>query len=144
MAKENEQLLIAVGKDLLQLKRTWFSKDGAIIEHRGNSCEAVENSDESRAQLFRRSFYFEERKWTDILPDKHFKGHTIEAKVSNLVMRSVRRYDQDERETDGGVHWNSMGSKLRKAFQKAGRQQFSGLSIFLTEATKRSSSIARS
>ena len=40
-------------------------------------------------------------------------------------MRLVRRYDQDERETDGAVHWNSMGPKLRKPFRKAGGQQFS-------------------
>ena len=33
--------------------------------------------------------------------------------------------DQDERETDGAVHWNSMRPKLRKAFQKAGGQKFS-------------------
>ena len=35
-------------------KRTWFDKDGAIIEHRGNSCEAGENSDESSVHLSRR------------------------------------------------------------------------------------------
>ena len=40
-------------------------------------------------------------------------------------MRWVRRYDQDERETDGAVHGNWMGPKLRKAFQKAGGQKFS-------------------
>ena len=44
----------------------------------------------------------EERKWNDILAKKQtFRGHTIEAGVSELVMRLVRRYDQDERETDG-------------------------------------------
>ena len=40
-------------------------------------------------------------------------------------MRLVRHYDQDERETDGAVHWNSMGPKLRKAFHKAGGRKFS-------------------
>ena len=35
------------------------------------------------------------------------------AEVSKLVMRLVRRYDQDEREIDGAVRWNSMVPKLR-------------------------------
>ena len=54
------------------------------------------------------------------LPTYIFREHTFEVEVSKLVMRLVRRYDQDERETDGAVHWKSMGPKLRKAFQKAG------------------------
>ena len=66
----------------------------------------------------------EERKWNDIPANKHFRGNTFEAEVSKLVMRLVRRYDQDERETDGAAHWNSMGPKLRKAFQKAGGRKF--------------------
>ena len=40
-------------------------------------------------------------------------------------MRFVRHYDQDERETDGAAHWNSVGPKLRKAFQKFGGRKFS-------------------
>ena len=50
---------------------------------------------------------------------------TNSAEISNLVMRLVRRYDQDERETDGAVHWNSMVPKLRKALQKSGGRKFS-------------------
>ena len=66
-----------------------------------------------------------ERKWNDILACQHFRGHTFEAEASKLVMRLVRRYDQDERETDGAVHWNSMGPNLRKAFEKAGGHKLS-------------------
>ena len=33
-------------------------------------------------------------------------------------MRLVRRYDLDERETDGAVHWNSMNPTLRKHFRR--------------------------
>ena len=40
-------------------------------------------------------------------------------------MRFVRRYDQGEREPDGAVHWNSVGPKLRQAFQKSGGRKFS-------------------
>ena len=40
-------------------------------------------------------------------------------------MSLVRHNDQDDRVTDGADHWDSMGPKLRKAFQKAGGQTFS-------------------
>ena len=64
-------------------------------------------------------------KWNNIPAYKHFRGRTFEAEVSNLVIRLLRRSDQNERETDGAVHWNSMGPKLRRAFQKVGGQNFS-------------------
>ena len=40
-------------------------------------------------------------------------------------MRLVRHYDQNERKTDGAVHWKSMGPKLRQAFHKIGGHKFS-------------------
>ena len=40
-------------------------------------------------------------------------------------MKVRRHNDQNDRETDGAVHWNFMGPKLRKAFQKSGGRQFS-------------------
>ena len=67
----------------------------------------------------------ETREWNDILACKHFKGKTFEAEVSTLVMRLVRRHDQDERETEGAVHLSSMCPKLWKPLRKAGRQKFS-------------------
>ena len=67
----------------------------------------------------------EERKWNDIPSCQYFKGHTSEAEVSKLVMRLVRHYFQHGRETYYAVHWKSMGPKLPKAFQKAGRQKLS-------------------
>ena len=39
-------------------------------------------------------------------------------------MRLERR-DQDERETDGAVNWDSMVPQLLKAFQKSGERKFS-------------------
>ena len=73
-------------------KRTLlFYQDGAI-KRRGNSCERLINSSEE---------------------------FLLKPKSPNLVMRLVRRYDQDERETDGAVHWSSLGPKLRLTFQKA-------------------------
>ena len=43
----------------------------------------------------------------------------LSAEISNLVMRLVRFCDQDERESDGAVQWNSMVSRLWKASQKS-------------------------
>ena len=61
----------------------------------------------------------------DILAYKSFRGDSLAAEISKLVMRLVRRNDQDERETDGAVHWNSTGPKLRRAFQKTRGPKFS-------------------
>ena len=66
-----------------------------------------------------------ERKWNDFSSYKSFKGESLQAEISKLVVRLVLRFDQDERETDGAVHWNSMGLKLRNAFQKSGGRKFS-------------------
>ena len=46
-------------------------------------------------------FPSKERKWNDISASQYFKRNTFEVEVSKLVMRLVRRYDQNERETDG-------------------------------------------
>ena len=60
-----------------------------------------------------------ERTWHDIPACRSFDGNL------KLVMRLVRHSDQDEREIDGVVHWNSEGPKLWKAFQKFGGRKFS-------------------
>ena len=54
-------------------------------------------------------------------------------------------YDQDERGTDGAVHWNSMGPKQWEAFHKAGGQKLSNADWlqYIHEATKRGSRTAR-
>ena len=67
----------------------------------------------------------EEKKCNGTSACQQFRGYTFETEVSKLVMRLARHYDQDEKDTDGAVHWNSMGPKLRKAFQKAGGHKFS-------------------
>ena len=62
----------------------------------------------------------------DIPTYKSFKGDSLHAETSKLFLRLVRHCDQDERETDGAVHWNSMVPKLRKAFRKSGGRKFLG------------------
>ena len=42
-----------------------------------------------------------------------------------MVTRMVRHYDQEERESDAAVHWDTIGPKLIKVFGKHGAQNFS-------------------
>ena len=45
--------------------------------------------------------------------------------VSKMVTTVVRHYDQDERHSDGSMHWDTTRSVLLKAFAKHGARQFS-------------------
>ena len=99
---QSHEFWITVGKIHRKTKWTLLYRVGAI-PHRGNSCDAVRNSDES-SELFKRSYScLTERKWNDIPAYKSFKRDSLPAEISKLVMRLVRHYDQDERETDGAV-----------------------------------------
>ena len=72
---------------------------------------------------------------------KHFRANTFEAEVSKLVMRLVRHYDQDERETDG-AEWVQNCEKRFRPEGKNSRTQI-GFNTFMKEATGRGSSFAR-
>ena len=108
-------------KDLLQRKANLVLQSWS---NRGISCDAVYISDESSV-LFKRCYscWRKELEWHSCLRIFQ-RSLSLSAEISKLVMRLVRHYDQDERETDGAVHWNSMVPKLRKAFQKSGGRKF--------------------
>ena len=53
------------------------------------------------------------------------RGYTLECRISKRVMKLERHLDLKDQETDGAVHWKSMGPKLRHAFQKEGGYTFS-------------------
>ena len=53
------------------------------------------------------------------------KGRSLSAAISKLVMRLLRRYDQEERETDGTVHWDTINPKLLRGFGYQGTRHFS-------------------
>ena len=57
-------------------------------------------------------------KWNDILVSRNVKGNTFESTVSKLVMKLVRRYDRDERETDGAFHWKTMVPNCESRFAR--------------------------
>ena len=66
-----------------------------------------------------------ERKWKGMPANTAFKGDDLSAAISKLVMRLVRHGDQDERDNDGAVHWDTMFPKLLKAFGHMGAREFS-------------------
>ena len=62
----------------------------------------------------------DKRKWNDILADGEVKRRPLEYRISTKVTSLVRHLDLKDRETDGAVHWASVGPKLRQEFQKSG------------------------
>ena len=65
-----------------------------------------------------------QRKWIDIPANKWHQEDALSTEISKSVMKLKRRYDQDEREVDGVVHWDSMEPRLRNAFLKHGSSEF--------------------
>ena len=64
----------------------------------------------------------EERIWKSILANEPYKYRSLSAAISKMVMRLLRHYDQDERDIDGAVHWNTMSPK---AFGHQGARKLS-------------------
>ena len=121
---QSHKFWIAIGEPVAKEREPSSTKDVAI-EHRGNSCEAVWNSDESGVQLLRRSYsYWRKKKWNDIPAEKHFRGHTFEAEVSKLVMRLVCRNDQDERGNRRRCTLEFDGSKTVRSISEGWRATF--------------------
>ena len=135
------QFLNSSWKDLLQKKESWSTKMEPSIGPKLRKAfqkaggRKFSDSDwlQKKLKIQTEPVYnfsekvipIEESKWNDIPACQQFRGNTLEAEVSKLVMRLVRRYHQHKRETDGAVYWKSMGSRLRKSFQKAGGRKFS-------------------
>ena len=65
-----------------------------------------------------------ERKW-QITPANSSYGGSLSTSISKMVTRLVRHYDQVERQSDGAVHWGTIGPKLVKASAKQGTRDFS-------------------
>ena len=65
-----------------------------------------------------------EWKWK-VIPANSSCGGSLPTAVSKMVTRLVRQYDQDERQSDAAIHWNTMRLVLLKAFAKQGARDFS-------------------
>ena len=102
------------------------------IAQESELCSRIEETHTTQSKIPPNPLYYSketipvgERKWNYIPACKSFEGDSLSAEISKLVMRLVRHHDQDERETDGAVHWNSMVPMLRNAFQKHGGRELS-------------------
>ena len=65
-----------------------------------------------------------ERKWK-VIPANSSYGGALPTAVSKMVTRMVRHYDQDERQSDAALHWDTIRPVLLKAFAKHGARDFS-------------------
>ena len=65
------------------------------------------------------------RKWKSFPAYPSIKVRTLSTAISNLVTRSVRHNDQDERGHDGAVHCNSICPKLLRVFGDRGARESS-------------------
>ena len=66
-----------------------------------------------------------ERKWRIILAFPTYAERSLSSAISKTVTKLVRHFDQDERQTDAAVHWDSIGPVLLNAFADMGASEFS-------------------
>ena len=74
--------------------------------------------------LTQRTIPTTEMKWKVISTNSSYGG-ALPTAVSKMVTRMVRRYDQDERQSDAALHLDTIRPLLLKAFAKHGARDFS-------------------
>ena len=101
----------------------------------------------SQASFFqRRTIPTTERKWK-VIPANSSYGTALPTAVSKMVTRMVRHYDQDKREPDAALHWDTTRPVLLKAFFQNREHEISqtniGFDLFIKEAARRGASTVR-
>ena len=97
------RVLTCLWKDLLQktanlVLQSWSNSASRELMRRSLKYRRIQCTTQKKL------FFVGARKWNDIPACESFKGDSLSAEISKLVMKWVRRHDQDERETDGAVH----------------------------------------
>ena len=64
----------------------------------------------------KRTIFTTESKWIFIPANSSYERGSLSTAISQVVTRSVRHYDQEERQSDAAVHWDTIRPKLLKAF----------------------------
>ena len=78
----------------------------------------------TKASLYRqRTILANERKWKVIHAHSPDGGYLAVA-VSKMIIKMLRHYDQDERQTDGSRHWDTIRPVLLRAFAQQGARDF--------------------
>ena len=117
------------GESCLGKSKTGMQETGAahVSSQTGikESCADTLSISPSQASFItQRTILTTERKWKVILANSSYGG-ALSVAVSKMVTRMVRHYDQDERQSDAALHWDTMRQVLLKAFAKHGAQNFS-------------------
>ena len=68
---------------------------------------------------------YEREKVEGVIPVNDSYRGVQPVQVSKMITRMVRHYDQDERQLDAAVHWDTIRPVLLKAFAKHGARGFS-------------------
>ena len=85
----------------------------------------------TRVSLFtKRTIPTNEKKWTMIHAHSRYGGD-LAVSVSKMVRTMLRHYDQDERQRDGSIHWDSIKPVWMKAFAHEGARDFDGYWLHL-------------
>ena len=66
-----------------------------------------------------------ERNWKIILNYPSYSERSLSSSISKMVSKLIRHFDQEERQTDGAVHWDTIKPVLEKGFRSHGAESFS-------------------
>ena len=117
------------GESCLGQSKSSIQEIGAA--HVSSQTSIMETSAGTLSILFSQTSFFTqriisttERKWKVIAANSSYGG-ALSVAVSKMVTRMVRHCDQDERQSDAALHWDTSRLVLLKAFAKHGARDFS-------------------
>ena len=73
----------------------------------------------------KRTIVTQKRKWITIPKCSRYSGWSLSSQLSRMVSKLLRHFDQDERQTDGAVHWDTTKPVLVKGLKEKGAEEFS-------------------
>ena len=100
-------------------KETWAAS--GMKETRAGSLTLVPNK---ASQNIRRTIHTNEKKWITIHAHSR-NGEELAVPISKAVTTMLRHFHQDERQTDGSRHWDSIKSVLVRKFANEGARDVS-------------------
>ena len=95
-----------------------------VSKHEGNYASPLIFTPRKASLFTRRSSPTSEKKWKVKHAHSPDGGH-LAVSVAKMVTMMLRHFDQEERQTDGSRHWNSMEPVLMRACAHEGAQNFS-------------------
>ena len=117
------------GESCLGQSKTSIQETGAAHVSRQTcikeTCADPLSISPSQASFFtQRTIPTTERKWK-VIPANSSYGGALSKAVSAMVTRMVRHHDQDERQSDAALHWDTIWPVLLVAFAKHGARDLS-------------------